>query len=386
MSGTMRERPPGSGTWELRAYVGRDAESGKPRQVSRTFKGGKRQARRALDELVADVAGGRVRAITSWTFGQLLDEWMARYVERHRAKATIETYRVHVEAYIRPRLGTVPLKKLDAYKLDRYFQDLEAAGLSPATVKLDHAIISGALTQGVDWGWIPTNPARRARVREVKKVEAPGLTVDQLRDLYAAAAAEDADMAMVIALAALTGCRRGELCGLRWSDVDWDRQCLKVERAWVPITGGQHLTGTKSGKARTVFVGLEGIGLLERYWDSKLELLGQEPLADGWLLSYDDGETPMRAKALTDYVSTLSKRLKIPAHFHSLRHFAATELVHAGVDLPTAAGHLGHSPGVMAAVYLHSTDDRGAKAGALLGSVVGRALKSGAAKGAAHSG
>ena len=374
MSGTMRERPPGSGTWELRAYVGRDPETGKPRQVSRTFRGGKRQARRALDELVADVAAGRAKTTTARSFGQLLDEWMSRYVERHRAKATIETYRVHVEAYIRSRLGTVPLGKLDAYKLDRYFQELEATGLSPATVKLDHAIISGALSQGVDWGWIPANPARRARVREVKKVDDPGLTVAQLRELYLAAADDDADMAMVIALAALTGCRRGELCGLRWSDVDWDRQCLRVERAWVPSAGGQHLTGTKSGKARTVFVGVEGIALLERYWDSKVKLLGQDPKEDGWLLSLDGGETPMRARALTSYVASLSKRLEIPVHFHSLRHFAATELVHAGVDLPTAAGHLGHSPGVMASVYLHSTDERGAKAGALLGSVVGKAL------------
>jgi integrase len=372
MSGTLRERPPGSGRWELRAYVGRD-DKGQPRQASRTFRGGKREARRALAQFVTEVAQGKVETSTSATLGKLLDEWMNRYVERHRARATIDTYRVHVEAYIRPQLGSVRLNKLTPYVLDRYFEGLEAKGLSTGTVKLDHAIISGALTQGVDWGWIKANPAKRARIREVKKVDAPALTVDQLRDLYFAALEEDPDMAMVIALAALTGCRRGELCGLRWSDVDWARQCLKVERAWVPNLGGQHLTGTKGGKARTVFFGAEGLGLLERYWDAKRELLGHDPELDGWLLSLD-GETPMSARLLTRYVASLSNRLKIPVHFHSLRHFAATELVHAGVDLPTAAGHMGHSTAVMAGVYLHSSDERGAKAGELLGSLVGKAL------------
>jgi hypothetical protein len=54
----MRARPPGSGRWELRAYVGNDPETGKPRQVSRTFRGGKRLAKKALDKLVHEVAEG----------------------------------------------------------------------------------------------------------------------------------------------------------------------------------------------------------------------------------------------------------------------------------------------------------------------------------------
>jgi integrase len=82
----------------------------------------------------------------------------------------------------------------------------------------------------------------------------------------------------------------------------------------------------------------------------------------------------MRAKSLTAYITKLGKRVGVPVHFHQLRHFAATELNHAGVDLPTAAAQLGHSPAVMAGTYLHSSDDRGAKAGELISAVVGQAL------------
>lgn len=371
----MRERPPGSGRWELRAYVGREPETGRPRQVSRIFRGGKRAANKELAALVTKVSKGEVQTGSSATFGHLLDEWMARVVERNRAKSTIETYRIHVEKYIKPELGSLKVAKLDAYTLDRYFQSLEeVVGLSASTVKLNHAVVSGALTQGVKWGWLKANPARSTTLGEVTRDNTRALTVEQLRDLYWAARDEDEDMAMVIALAALTGCRRGELCGLRWSDLDRSRQCLKVERAWVPGVGGQHLTTTKTKDSRTVFVGAEGVALLNQYFDSKRDLLGHDPGPDGWLLSLDGGETPMRAKALTAYVTRLGNKLKIPVHFHSLRHFAATEVVHAGVDLPTAAGHLGHSPQVMAGVYLHSSDERGQQAGELIGGIVAGAL------------
>ena len=229
MSGTMRERPEGSKRWELRAYVGQDPETGKPRQVSRSFRGGKREARRQLDKLVSEVRAGHHIGTTA-TVGKLLDEWLGNLDRLGKARSTLETYRIHVRVHIRPALGAIRLDKLTAHHLDTYFATLaNDKGLSAATIKLDHAIISGALSQAVDWGWLPTNPAKRARLSAVEQADTAALSVDQLRALYFAAADEDTDMAACIALAALTGCRRGELCGLKWSDVDWGRQCLKVD-------------------------------------------------------------------------------------------------------------------------------------------------------------
>ena len=91
----------------------------------------------------------------------------------------------------------------------------------------------------------------------------------------------------------------------------------------------------------------------------------------------------MNPRAVTAYMAGLTKKLKITATFHSLRHFVATELVDAGVDLPTAAGHLGHDLAVVAAIYLHRTDERGAKAGAVPSSVVSKAPGPGSSQPAA---
>ena len=92
------------------------------------------------------------------------------------------------------------------------------------------------------------------------------------------------------------------------------------------------------------------------------------------MLSLDAGETPLRGQALTEYLSALDRRNGIKVRLHSLRHFQATELVHAGVDLPTAAGQMGHTPAVMAETYLHTSDERGAAVGELVAAVVGRAF------------
>ncbi len=374
MSGTLRERPPKSGRWELRAYVGKDPETGKPRQVSRVFRGGKRDAIKALDRLVHEVGEGEHVGVSA-TFGKLLDEWMEKVIRKRRARSTVDTYALHIEKWIRPALGDKKLAKLTAHDLDTYFGELEEKGLAGGTIKLEHAIIRSALSQGEAWEWIKGNPAKRSKPDIGERTEAPTITVAQLRTLYFAAAAEDEDMAAAIAIGALTGCRRGELCGLQWGDVDWQSASVRAACAWVPTQGGQHLTTTKTGKGRTVYVGAEGLRILRDYRDAKkAQLGGREPLGDGWMLSLDAGETPLRAKALTEYLSALGRRNGIKVRLHSLRHFRATELVHAGVDLPTAAGQMGHTPAVMAETYLHTSDERGAAAGELVAAVVGRAF------------
>ncbi|MGO8870565.1 MAG: tyrosine-type recombinase/integrase, partial [Acidimicrobiales bacterium] len=347
-------------------------------QLSRTVRfdkrrGTKSDAEEALRAFAEEVRAGEVIGTTA-TVGKLLDAWLANLDRLGKARSTLETYGIHVEKHIRPGLGAIRLDKLTVHDVDRYLGDLDAAkGLAPRTIKTDHAILSAALTQAVDWGWIKANPAKRARLKSAKAAAVPPLTTEQLGTLCQAALADDEDMAVVIALAAITGCRRGELAGLQWEDFDTEARTLRVCRQWVPGKGGQHLTDeTKTGKARTVHIGTAGVALLERYKATLTDRVGHEP--DGWILSYNGGTTPMRAKSLTEYVSKLAKRVKVPAHLHTLRHWASTEMVAQGVDLPTAAARSGHSVGVMAETYLHASDERAAAAGELLAGVVAGAI------------
>src|SRR5665213_3837294 len=101
--GTMRERPPGSGHWQLRAFAGPDPVTGKPRQVARTFKGGERAAAKALGQLVSEVEAGKFNRTTA-TVGQLLDKWLEATESSQRPRTVYENRR-KVEARIRPVLG-----------------------------------------------------------------------------------------------------------------------------------------------------------------------------------------------------------------------------------------------------------------------------------------
>jgi integrase len=374
VSGSLRPLPPGKRDkgprWELRAFAGRDPVSGHPRQVSRTFRGGKREARKALDALVAEVAQGKGVG-TSATVGSLLDAWMANLQRLGKAQSTLESYDQHVRNHIRPGLGNVKLSRLGVHDVDAYLAGLDEKGLSARTIKLDHSILSAALSQGVAWDWLKENPARHARYRKAEPTEHT-ITTAQIGQLYSAAAAEDIDMAAAIMVQTLTGCRVGEVVGLRWEDLDPERATLRIERAWVPGKGGQHLTTTKTGKGRRVGIGAVGVDLLERYRQAKEAQVGQRP--DGWLVSYDAGSTPMQSKAVGGYVSALANRLGIDATSHTLRHWGSSEMSRRGIDPATAAARSGHTVQVMASTYLHTSDDRGAAAGELMAGVVAEAL------------
>ena len=164
---------------------------------------------------------------------------------------------------------------------------------------------------------------------------------------------DDADLAAMIALAAWIGARRGELCGLRWSDVDWTDEMLTIERAWVAGVGGQHLTTTKTGKARTIPTP-QAIEVLRLQLSRKTEAFWNQP-ADGYIFGPDDGTTPARAKSVTEFLSKHARKVGVTARFHDLRHFAVTRAIAAGWDITTSSRYFGHTSQVMLSIYSHGS-------------------------------
>jgi integrase len=97
-------------------------------------------------------------------------------------------------------------------------------GSGTSTVRQAHAIMSGALGQAVKWSWVPTNVARSASPPAVQGRRVSVLTTAQVRAILAAAEERDPILARMVMLAALTGARRGEICALRWCDVNTKRE------------------------------------------------------------------------------------------------------------------------------------------------------------------
>lgn len=192
-------------------------------------------------------------------------------------------------------------------------------------------------------------------------------------------------LAGAIALAAITGARLGELCGLRWSDVDMERNVLHIRRAVTHgIDKGELVVGpTKTHQAPKVSLDPVARDLLERHrkaMDERATTLGSAVLADGYVLpggppwSFDPtGAEPVRPSSMTSAFARLARRAGVNARFHDLRHFSATQLIGAGVDVRTVAHRLGHAdPATTLRVYAHALAERDRGAAAILGRLVAR--------------
>ena len=138
-------------------------------------------------------------------------------------------------------------------------------GRSPKTIRNHHAIISSALHQAVRWGWVRENVAEKAKPPRVSQRRVTAPSVEAVRTVIEAAEERDPRLAPLLMLAALTGMRRGELCALRWTDVDLERGELDVSRSVVVVPGGLAEKTTKTDRSRTVALDDVGVALLTRH-------------------------------------------------------------------------------------------------------------------------
>ncbi len=161
-----------------------------------------------------------------------------------RTQSTVESCG-HTAARLPPTLGPTPLSTQTPRDLDTSYGDL-AERLADDTVRQTRAVLTAALEQAVEWGWTTDNPATGATAPGRHTPKRRALPLPDVPKTIAAASAprkdgadDDVVMAMAIASAALTGARRGELRGMKWSDFDPATCSTTVERKWVRGKGGQ---------------------------------------------------------------------------------------------------------------------------------------------------
>lgn len=378
MRGHLRKR---GSAWELRAYAGIDPLTSREKYVTKTFHGGKREAQEALARLVTEVSGGG-HAAQDTTVGDLLDQWL-ELARSELSPTTARGYAWIVKTYIVPTLGKVPLARLKAAQLDRFYAQLRKGGgqdgraLSAATVRQVHAIVRRALWQGVRWGWITANPAALASPPRVRARELAPPDPAQVVRLIEAAMARDPDFGCYLHLAATTGARRGELCGLRWKDVNLETGTLTISRAIVEAAGGVLVEkDTKTHAARRIALDPDTVEALRGHRARSQERADVCVVQRGdgsYVFSADpDGRRPWAPNDVTKDFIRLRKAVGLGSvRLHDLRHFAATRLLVAGVPVRTVSGRLGHSNAATTlGVYAHFVEESDREAAAKLGSLL----------------
>ena len=192
-----------------------------------------------LGELVKRMHDGDYRAPERITLGDyLLERWLPTKQAQLRP-STFSSYRNNVITHVVPRIGSIPLQKLQPEDLDTFYAELlrdgrrngDGGGLAPKTVRIIHGIIRKALADALRKGTVTRNVADLADPPKVRLGGRRTMTVwsaDELRDFLASI--EDSEWYVPIFLAANTGMRRGEVLGLTWRNVDLDAARLVVSQ------------------------------------------------------------------------------------------------------------------------------------------------------------
>ncbi|MHB1488305.1 MAG: tyrosine-type recombinase/integrase [Acidimicrobiales bacterium] len=362
----MTERAPG--VWRLRVMTSQG-------QIERTFRGGQTPARRALSELVGEQPA--TSETPGRTFEQLLDKWITHLEARGRAPKTLDENRREIKTRIKPRLGAIVVSELTAEHLDDAYSAWLTEGLSASTVHRHAAVISAALTQGVKWGWLEASPASKASApapAATHKLITPG--PEQVTKLIRAAEEFDPIMATAIAIAFITGGRRGELAALRWSDVNLEAGTIRIERSLSQVGRDLIEKSTKTGRGRTVALDERAVALLRRHqaWQLDLSKRAESPLVtDPYVLSKNaNGARPIEPSKITDRFVSVRGRAHIrDVRFHDLRHAHVTQLLSAGVDATTVAARVGHASTRMTLDrYAHALPAGDVAAAAVIGALL----------------
>jgi integrase len=308
------------------------------------------------------------------TVAEFLYEWLEAIRATIRA-TTFASYRVNVEARIIPALGHVKLQALGPAALNRFYAELADAGLSAKTIRNIHVILHKALADAVRWGRISRNPASLADPPRATRPQMSVWTVEQIRAFLEHEIGERLFAAWL--LLAMTGMRRGELLGLRWSDVDLDAGRAAVVQTLVLVDGKPEFSEPKTGRGRRqIAIDSASIAALRahRARQAKERLAAGSIWVDSGLVFTREDGAPIHPEHLVDMFARRASLAGLPKiRLHDLRHSYATAALAAGISPKVVSERLGHATVAMTLdTYSHvlpSIDEASAErvAGLILG-------------------
>jgi integrase len=362
-------------TYEVVVSGARDAD-GKYRQTWRTVHGGLRDARRERARLSVEVGAKPPSSLPppppSMTVGELFTRFMAHKVTL--APRTVELYDGLWTRHIEPVIGSIPVTELSARQIDDVYLRASKT-LGAVSTRKVHKLISAVLTQGVKWELVGRNAAVSASPPKEEKHEIAPPVLEDFVKILRAATAYAPEFGALVRLAAVTGARRGELCGLRWSDFDPFAGTLSISRQVVIIDESPVITRTKTKAARVLPLDEATIAMVAAHRErsaEKADEIGIELTAERYMFSLAPGsEVPLRPDGVTARFRKVVTRAGVQCRFHDLRHFCGSQMIAAGIDAKTVADRLGHAnPVVTLSFYTHSVTKTQRQAADVIGSVI----------------
>ena len=344
--GSIRQRP--DGTWEARITLGVNPGTGKPMRKS-IYGKTQKEVRQKMQKALVAVDEGTYTAPSRITVKQWLETWLAEYTGDVK-DTTRTSYRQHMNNHIIPALDAVKLSELTPAACQKFINDLSRVkGLSPKTVKNIHGVLHHALKQAVRLGYMRMNPTESCTLPRIEKAKIEPLDAPEIKRLLDVLG--DDVYSDVLRVDLFTGMREGEILGLQWSCVDFNRGTILIEKQLSrPRVKGEvyRFTSLKNDKPRIVHPAPYVMDVLKRQRRRQME----QRMKAGSL--WDDcgfpdlvftGETGkyLNYTIVLRHLKRSLEAAELPEkRFHDLRHTYAVTSLQAGDDVKTVQENLGH--------------------------------------------
>lgn len=347
--------------WEARVTVGFDPETGRQRQRSVSGKTQKEVAQK-LRQLTTEIDQGTYLEPTKMTVGEWLDAWLDQSLGGIKPR-TAALYKDCVRLYLKPTLGAVKLDKLKPADIQGIYTGFQRRDppLSAKTIKNIHGVLHKALQQAVEMGYLHNNPSAPCKLPRVEKAPIQPLDTEQIKAFLEAVEGNAYENAFLVTL--FTGMRQGEILGLKWEYVNFDKGIIliaqQLQRRY-DGSGGYRMVSPKNGKTRRITPAPFVMEILKQQqvkqaqWKATAGELWEE---EGFVFTNEIGQH-LRSQTLYHHFKRLAAKIGCPnARYHDLRHSYAVASLQAGDDIKTVQENLGHHTAAFTLdVYGHVTD------------------------------
>ena len=370
--GTIRKRS--DGRWEARIIIGHKND-GTPMYKS-AFAKTQKSALKELHHLIELYRDVDLTEDCRMTLGEWLDKWLDEYMIFTIRESTLDSYRAMVKNQVKPFIGGKQIASLTTADMQKFYNKIKKEGrvrehpihgktLADSMVRGVHMMLHEALDVAVRERLLVKNPTNGTTVPKCNYPEKQILGDDQLETFLKAIKGHEywCDFFYV---EVMTGLRRGEICGLKWQDINFEENKLQVKRSVSVKKGG----GVSIGETKTE-TGVRSI-LMPPSVAEVLQNRKQTAITEWVFPNFMHPEQPISPATAYRKLKIILKHAGLPLiRFHDLRHTFATHATHGGVDPKTLAGILGHTNASFTLdTYTHVTSDMQKAASNIVGNIM----------------
>ncbi|MGL5868962.1 tyrosine-type recombinase/integrase [Clostridium chrysemydis] len=348
MQGSIRKR---GNTWYYSFDLGK--VDGKRK---RKEKGGfrtKSDAQKALRDALNDYENsGSLIVENNLTFSDYLDYWFEQHIKINCKYKTQKYYKGTIENHLKPELGSYKIKSLTPVRLQEFLNSKYLAGFSKSSLSHFSSLISSSLKMAVyPYKFIKDNPMQYVKIPKINNINTNSkntktITLDEFKKITNRFPF-GSTFYVPLQIAFLTGLRAGEVCALRWTNIDFNNKTLTVDSTLVDMGQGIFELGTPKTNSsyRSISIGDTLLGILKKHREF------QEKNKGKYSIYYFDSDficTKENGHLVTTgsfkYLSrVINNELNIDFSFHYLRHTHATLLLEGGANIKDIQHRLGHS-------------------------------------------